>query len=97
MRHDFTSSPLCGMTRRSALSTISCGFGSLALAGLAGKNAEAATASAGMMVPKAGLFPARAKRIIFLNKFNYLIGMMMNINNYIIYPMRFQEQNGPFQ
>ena len=50
-------------TRRSALRTMGCGFGQLALAGLlARQNAPAAGARPALR----GHFPARAKRIIFL-------------------------------
>jgi hypothetical protein len=49
------------LTRRQALKSAACGFGYLALAGLA--NADA---PANPLAPRAPHFPARAKRVIFL-------------------------------
>ncbi len=51
-------------TRRSALQTLGCGFGYLALAGLAAR--EQARAAAHPLAPKAPHHQPRAKRIIFL-------------------------------
>ncbi|HXX94907.1 MAG TPA: DUF1501 domain-containing protein [Planctomycetota bacterium] len=51
------------VSRRSFLKSASCGFGALALAGLA---TEAAAASDNPLAPKAPHFPAKAKRVIFL-------------------------------
>src|SRR5262245_12118942 len=51
------------MNRRQMLQSLSCGFGYLALAGVA---AEAAAKSRGPLAPRAPHFPARAKRIIFM-------------------------------
>ena len=54
-------------SRRTALQSLGCGFGYLALAGLAAREkASATTAPANPLAPKTPLFPARAKRIIFL-------------------------------
>jgi hypothetical protein len=54
-------------TRRSALQTLGCGFGYLALAGLASQEkARAAMAAANPLAPKPPHFKPRAKRIIFL-------------------------------
>lgn len=55
-------------SRREMLKQSACGFGYLALAGLAAKQAAAATstASTGPLAPKAPLFPAKAKRVIFM-------------------------------
>ncbi|MSR31896.1 MAG: DUF1501 domain-containing protein [Gemmataceae bacterium] len=50
--------------RRKFLESASCGFGHLALLGLAGGQARAAALDP--LAPKAGPFPAKAKRIIFL-------------------------------
>jgi hypothetical protein len=49
--------------RRAALSQLACGFGAMAFAGMAGR-----TQAAGIdpLAPRAGIVPARAKRIIFL-------------------------------
>lgn len=64
-----TTSNTCGditplFTRRDVLGNLACGFGWLAFAGLAGRNAIAADANP--LVPKQPHFPARAKRVIFL-------------------------------
>ncbi len=53
------------LSRRSALKAAGCGFGYLALAGLAGERAAAA-AAANPLAAHAPMFPAKAKRIIFL-------------------------------
>ena len=64
-----TTSNTCGditplFTRRDVLQNLACGFGWLAFAGLAGKNALGAEMSP--LMPKQPHFPARAKRVIFL-------------------------------
>jgi Protein of unknown function (DUF1501) len=64
-----TDSNTCGditpmLTRRDVLKNIACGFGWLAFAGLAGKNALGAEMSP--LAPKLPHFAARAKRVIFL-------------------------------
>ncbi|MCA9040230.1 MAG: DUF1501 domain-containing protein [Planctomycetaceae bacterium] len=51
-------------TRREWLSQAACGFGSLALAGLL--NREVIAASNNPLAPREPMFPARAKRVIFL-------------------------------
>jgi hypothetical protein len=51
------------VTRREALKSAACGFGYLALAGLAN---EAAASAANPLAPRAGHHPARAKRVIFI-------------------------------
>src|SRR5205809_1445197 len=56
----FPNTPL---TRRDLLRATSCGFGYLALAGLA---QEAAAAETNPLAPKAPHFAPRAKRVIFL-------------------------------
>lgn len=53
-------------SRRSALNTLACGFGSLALAGVAGKSTAQAALTTNPLAPKKPHFKARAKRIIFL-------------------------------
>ncbi len=52
-------------TRRSALQQLACGFGYLALAGLASEQ-QARAAISNPLAPKPPQFPARAKRVIFL-------------------------------
>ena len=52
-------------SRRSALQTLSCGFGALALAGITQQQTRAAL-SANPLAPRAPHFKPRAKRIIFL-------------------------------
>jgi len=62
-----TSNPR--VSRRQALKTASAGFGYLALAGLLGQNAAKAATDASEfhpLAPKAPVFPAKAKRVIFL-------------------------------
>ena len=58
------------LSRRQALASASAGFGSLALAGLLGQTAAAATPAAtrvdGPLAPKTPHFPVKAKRVIFL-------------------------------
>jgi len=53
-------------SRRSALQSLGCGFGYLALAGLAARENARASTPANPLAPKPPQFPARAKRIIFL-------------------------------
>jgi hypothetical protein len=53
-------------SRRDWLKTAGCGFGFLALAGLATEAAAADTRQANPLAPKKPHFPARAKRVIFL-------------------------------
>src|ERR1700676_4802108 len=53
-------------TRRSALQTLGCGFGYLALAGIAAQEKARAALAPNPLVPKAPHFKPRAKRIIFL-------------------------------
>ncbi|HEY0551811.1 MAG TPA: DUF1501 domain-containing protein [Verrucomicrobiae bacterium] len=52
------------LTRRHALKTVACGFGYLALAGLAAERAFAVNANP--LAPKAPHFKPRAKRVIFI-------------------------------
>jgi hypothetical protein len=54
------------LTRRTALQTLGCGFGYLALAGLAQQQQARAALSANPLAPKQPHHPPRAKRIIFL-------------------------------
>src|SRR3954463_11662435 len=58
------NSPL--FSRRSALQTLGCGFGYLALAGRSAQQQARAALSANPLAPKAPHFKARVKRIIFL-------------------------------
>ena len=56
-------------TRRSALQQLACGFGYMALAGLAAQRPSPAAETGGILnplAPKPPQFPARAKRVIFL-------------------------------
>src|SRR5438477_11367885 len=55
------------MTRRAMLRHCCAGFGMTALAALLGEEAQAAPAGAASpLAPKPPMFPARAKRVIFL-------------------------------
>src|ERR1700735_2060009 len=51
-------------SRRTALKSAACGFGYLALAGLSASRAGGAAVNP--LAPRLPLFPARAKRVIFL-------------------------------
>jgi len=53
-------------TRRSALQTLGCGFGYLALAGLSAQEQARAALAPNPLAPKVPNFKPRAKRIIFL-------------------------------
>jgi len=53
-------------TRRAALQRLGCGFGYLALAGLAAQQQVRAAAVPNPLAPKPTHFPAKAKRVIFL-------------------------------
>ena len=59
-------------SRRQLLKTTACGFGSIALSGLLGKSVHAKALPMPMamasdpLAPKLPMFPARAKRVIFL-------------------------------
>src|SRR6185436_5128219 len=54
------------VSRRELLKTSSCGFGYLALAGLFGQTARAATSQDHPLAPKKPHFAPRAKRVIFM-------------------------------
>ena len=54
-----------GISRRQALKTTSCGFGYLALAGLAAETAAAENSNS-PLTPKTPHFEPKAKRVIFL-------------------------------
>ena len=53
-------------SRRSALQTLSCGFGALALAGITAQQQARAALPANPLTPRAPHFKPRAKRVIFL-------------------------------
>jgi hypothetical protein len=77
-----TNSPL--YTRRSALRTLGCGFGQLALAGLLARDrARAAGPLPGQMTH----FPARAKRIIFL----FMQGGVSHVDSFDYKPRLIQD------
>ena len=52
--------------RRDLLKSAGCGFGYLAMAGLATEQCAAASGPVDPLFPRAPHFPARAKRVIFL-------------------------------
>ena len=89
MHSDLPPRPPLGTTRRSALSRLACGFGSVALAGLAARNSDASVAALSSMAPKTGLVPARAKRIIFL----FMSGGVSHVDSFDYKP-RLIEDNG---
>src|SRR5436190_16655826 len=63
------------ITRREALQRVGCGFGSLALAGLA---AEQAAAAINPLAPRTPHFAPRAKRVIFL----FMQGGVSHVDSY---------------
>jgi hypothetical protein len=64
------SSDINGVSRRQVLKTSSAGFGYMALAGMLGREASAASKieppAPGPLTPKPSHFPVKAKRVIFL-------------------------------
>ena len=78
-------SPASGMTRRQALQSAACGFGYLALAGLAGKPAAAANP----LAAKQPHFAPRAKRVIFL----FMQGGPSHVDSYDYKP-RLEKDDG---
>ncbi|MEX2185630.1 MAG: DUF1501 domain-containing protein [Pirellulales bacterium] len=72
-------------TRREALRHAACGFGYLALAGLtnAPRRVAARERVADPLAPKAGHFPARAKRVIFL----FMQGGVSHVDSYDYKPL----------
>src|SRR5471030_2787571 len=73
-------------SRREALKSAACGFGYLALAGL---TASQASAAVNPLLARRPLFPARAKRVIFL----FMQGGVSQIDSFDYKPTLF-EQNG---
>jgi Protein of unknown function (DUF1501) len=74
------------VTRREWLARTACGFGSLALAGLAASDARAGT---NPLAPKAPPFPPRAKRVIFL----FMQGGVSHVDSYDYKP-RLEKDDG---
>jgi hypothetical protein len=74
------------ITRRDWLSRTACGFGSLALAGLAASEARAGT---NPLAPKAPHFPPKAKRVIFL----FMQGGVSHVDSYDYKP-RLEKDDG---
>ena len=76
-----------GHSRREALRRAACGFGYLALAGLANpvasQRAAAAASSANPLAPKPVHFPPRAKRVIFL----FMQGGVSHVDSYDYKPL----------
>lgn len=68
------------LTRREALASSACGFGALALAGLAGQNARAAV---NPLAVRAGHHAAKAKRVIFL----FMQGGVSHVDSYDYKPL----------
>jgi hypothetical protein len=73
-------------SRRAFLQQTACGFGSLALAGLTAGQLRAA---ADPLAPKAPLFPAKAKRVIFL----FMQGGVSHVDSYDYKP-RLEKDDG---
>ncbi|MBO0697681.1 MAG: DUF1501 domain-containing protein [Zavarzinella sp.] len=74
------------ITRREWLSRTACGFGSLALAGLAATDARAGV---NPLAPKAPHFPPKAKRVIFL----FMQGGVSHVDSYDYKP-RLEKDDG---
>jgi hypothetical protein len=91
------------LSKRELLRSAGAGFGWLALAGMFGRNGSCRAAgvpntavgssSAGPLAPRAGHFPARAKRIIFL----FMEGAMSHVDTFEYKPKLQQSdgQSGP--
>jgi hypothetical protein len=76
-------------SRRSALQTLACGFGSLALAGLTAKSTAQAALATNPLAPKKPHFKPRAKRIIFL----FMSGGVSHVDSFDYKP-RLLEEDG---
>jgi hypothetical protein len=75
------------LSRRHALQTLGCGFGSLALAGLAAQDAARASAANDPLAPKKPHHPPRAKRIIFL----FMAGGVSHVDSFDYKPRLTQD------
>jgi hypothetical protein len=73
------SSFISSVSRRRALQTVACGFGQLALAGLA----QQAGAASNPLAPKGTHHPARAKRVIFL----FMAGGVSHVDSFDYKPL----------
>jgi hypothetical protein len=81
---------LTPLSRREWLTRTACGFGSLALAGLAaseGAGAPVADAPGSPLAPKPPHFPAKAKRVIFL----FMQGGVSQVDSYDYKPRLFKD------
>ena len=67
--------PVKPLSRRDILKSVACGFGSLALSGLCQQSVNASPISLGQRHP---MFPARAKRVIFL----FMAGGPSHVDSY---------------
>src|SRR5215510_15664611 len=79
-------------SRREWLSQTSCGFGALALAGLAAQDARSAP-PANPLAPKASHHPAKAKRVIFL----FMQGGVSHVDSYDYKPALDKEDGKQLQ
>src|SRR4051812_45994745 len=78
--------PSLPISRRTALQSAACGFGYLALSGLTSSQAAAAI---NPMLARKPLFPARAKRVIFL----FMQGGVSQVDSFDYKPALFK-RNG---
>jgi hypothetical protein len=78
------------LSRRDMLRMSSVGFGNLALLGLLQEQADAA--SAGPLAPKAPMYPARAKRVIFV----FLHGGPSQVDTFDPKPLLARDNGKPF-
>jgi len=80
-------------TRREMLRQCSNGFGMVALAALMGEQAQAATTAAkGPLTPKPPMFPAKAKRVIFL----FMHGGPSQVDTFDPKPLLIRDHGKPF-
>ena len=89
------SSSVIPLTRRSWLAQTGCGFGALAFAGLAAREAQAAAASVAIqnpLAPKVVHHPAKAKRVIFL----FMQGGVSHVDSYDYKPRLIKEDGKKF-
>jgi hypothetical protein len=86
--HSALRTPHSALSRREWLSTTACGFGGLALAGLATANAAATNP----LAPKPTHFPAKAKRVIFL----FMQGGVSHVDSYDYKPRLLKDDGKSF-
>jgi hypothetical protein len=86
--HSALRTPHSALSRRQWLNTTACGFGGLALAGLA----TARAAADNPLAPKTPHFPAKAKRVIFL----FMQGGVSHVDSYDYKPRLLKDDGKSF-